>query len=123
MDRLYGRCACGDVRYSADIGSSQRCFCSCALCRLASGEPVVVGVQVPAAALHWCAGTAVFYGRPSSTRQGLCAKCGTSLCTLQPDGSVSLDVSTMEECSAIGVRSHVRATYDRTDAPLRATAL
>jgi hypothetical protein len=116
---LHGQCACGDVRYQADIGSGRRRYCTCVLCRLASGEAVVVGVDLPASALRWCAGEPVFYGAATSQlRHGFCANCGSALCTLRQDGTLSLDVSTLDDCAAIGVRSHVHADYRRGPAPL-----
>jgi|SRR5512139_4042740 len=118
MMMLHGQCACGDVRYQADVARGRRRYCGCSLCRLALGEAVVVGVDVPAAALRWCEGEAVFYGAASQVRHGFCANCGSALCTLRQDGTVSLDVSTMDECAAIGVRSHVHATYRTGHAPL-----
>lgn len=118
MTMLYGQCACGDVRYQADIGSGRRRYCTCVLCRLASGEAVVVGVDLPATALRWRAGGAVFYGTTSQLRHGFCANCGSALCTLRQDGTISLDVSTLDDCAAIGVRSHVHADYHTGPAPL-----
>jgi hypothetical protein len=111
MTILHGQCACGEVRYEADIGSGRRRYCSCVLCRLACGEAVVVGVDLPASALRWRAGKAVFYGATNQLRHGFCANCGSALCTLRQDGTVSLHVSTMDDCAAIGVRSHVHADY------------
>jgi len=121
MTMLHGQCACGDVRYQVDIADGRRRYCDCSLCRLAFGEAVVVGVDLPATALRWCAGEPVFYGASSQARHGLCANCGSALCTLRQNGTVSLDVSTMDECAAIGVRSHVHATYRTGPAPLSMT--
>jgi hypothetical protein len=118
MTMLHGQCACGEVRYEADIGSGRRRYCACVLCRLAFGEAVVVGVDLPASALRWCAGEAVFYGATSQLRHGFCANCGSALCALRQDGAVSLHVSTMDDCATIGVRSHVHANYRMRPAPL-----
>jgi hypothetical protein len=118
---LRGQCACGDVRYQADIANGRRRYCDCSLCRLAFGEAVVVGVDLPAAALRWSDGEAVFYGASGQRRHGFCANCGSALCTLLQDGTVSLDASTMDACAAIGVRSHVHAIYRTGPAPLSLT--
>ena len=118
MTMLHGQCACGDVRYRADIDGSRKRYCACALCRLASGNAVVVGVDLPAAALHWCAGEAVFYGATSQLRHGFCANCGSALCTLRQDGTVSLEASTLDACATLGVRSHVHADYLAGSMPL-----
>lgn len=111
MTMLQGQCACGDVRYQAEVDHGRRRYCGCSLCRLALGEAVVVGVDLPAAAVHWWEGDAVFYGAASQVRHGFCANCGSALCTVRQDGMVSLEVSTLDESAAIGVRSHIHATY------------
>ncbi len=89
MTMLRGQCACGDMHYQADIANGRRRDGDCSLCRLASGEAVVmVGVDLPATALRWCAGAAVFYGASSQARHGFCAHCGSVLCTSSRQESV-----------------------------------
>lgn len=123
MALFKGSCACGTIRYQADASPCRRRHCDCALCRHAIGEAVVLGVDFPASSVRWLGNPPVFYAGAGRTHQGICANCGSALCTVGADDVISVNVRTLDEAADIAPRSHVHARYDAWPAGAMAAAI
>ncbi|HET6430749.1 GFA family protein [Dyella sp.] len=111
MAMFEGSCACRTIRYQSDATPSRRRHCHCALCRHAIGEAVVVGVDFPPLSLRWLDASPVFHVGKGLAHHGVCATCGSELCTVGTDGVISVNVTTLDAAIGISPRSHVHARY------------
>jgi hypothetical protein len=76
---LTGSCLCGAVRYEADGVPYHRTVCHCAMCRRASGAPMVAWFSVARGALRWVRGQPRSYRSSGHATRCFCAVCGTQL--------------------------------------------
>lgn len=77
-DKLNGGCACGRIRFEADVDSDEAYLCHCRMCQRASGNVSLAMKNVPQSAVRWSVGPDWYRSSPIAQRP-FCASCGTSL--------------------------------------------
>ncbi len=75
---MAGGCACGAVRFEADVDSDEAYLCHCRMCQRATGSVSIAFRNVPQAKMRWLSGPDWYDSSPIALRP-YCAKCGTSL--------------------------------------------
>ena len=73
-----GGCACGRVRFTAQIDSNEAYLCHCRMCQRASGNVSLAMVGVAQSAVTWASSPDEYVSSPIAVRP-FCAQCGTSL--------------------------------------------
>ena len=81
---MTGGCACGRIRYSAEIANDEAYLCHCRMCQRATGGVSVAFKNLPKAAVRWET-EPDYYASSPIARRGHCAQCGTSLSFDYPD--------------------------------------
>ena len=76
--RLTGGCACGRLRFEADVASHDAYLCHCRMCQRASGNVSLAMVGIEQAAVRWTTEPDWYRSSPIAQRP-YCATCGTSL--------------------------------------------
>lgn len=77
-ESMTGGCACGRVRFEAEIDSDEAYLCHCRMCQRASGNVSLAMKNVPQAAVRWSVEPDWYRSSPIAQRP-YCAACGTSL--------------------------------------------
>ena len=77
-EKMTGGCACGRVRFEAEIDSDEAYLCHCRMCQRASGNVSLAMKNVPQAAVRWSHEPDWYRSSPIAQRP-YCAACGTSL--------------------------------------------
>ena len=77
-DKMTGGCACGRIRFAADIDSDEAYLCHCRMCQRASGNVSLAMKNVPQADVRW-SHEPDWYRSSAIARRPFCAACGTSL--------------------------------------------
>ena len=75
---MAGGCACGKVRFTAQIESTDAYLCHCRMCQRATGNVSIAFVNVPLARIDW-QGEPDWWDSSPIARRPFCATCGTSL--------------------------------------------
>lgn len=75
---MTGGCACGRVRFSADVDSDDAYLCHCRMCQRATGSVSIAFVNVKQAVVQWESGPDWYASSPIAKRP-FCSACGTSL--------------------------------------------
>ena len=124
-DRMAGGCACGKIRYSAEIDSDDAYLCHCRMCQRATGNVSVAFKNLPKAAVRWESAPDYFESSPIA-RRGYCAACGTSLSFEYPDSdNMDLTLGSFDDAARFlpthhfGAESMHRAWLDTTGLPER----
>jgi hypothetical protein len=80
---LKGGCACGKIRYEANVAPLFGGLCCCRACQRATGTAYNAVVGVPAAALQVTQGEPKYYDTAADSggtlRRAFCADCGSAL--------------------------------------------
>ncbi len=107
---MTGGCACGRVRYSAEIDSDDAYLCHCRMCQRASGNVSLAMKTLPQAAVTWEREPDYFRSSPIA-RRGFCSACGTSLTFQYLEGTDRMDllVGTFDDPSRFRPTSHFGA--------------
>lgn len=77
-DHLIGGCACGRVRFTADVPSFDAYLCHCRMCQRASGNVSLALINLPQANVRW-EGEPDWYASSPIAERPFCANCGTTL--------------------------------------------
>ena len=75
---MTGGCACGAVRFEAEIDSDEAYLCHCRMCQRATGSVSIAFKNLPQAKMRWLA-EPDWYDSSPIARRPYCARCGTSL--------------------------------------------
>ncbi len=75
---MAGGCACGRIRYSAEIADEEAYLCHCRMCQRASGNISLALKTVEQSAVTWASEPDWYRSSPIAQRP-FCAACGTSL--------------------------------------------
>ena len=75
---MTGGCACGAVRFEAEIDGDDAYLCHCRMCQRATGSLSIAFKNIPQAKLRWLSGPDWYDSSPIAKRP-YCSKCGTSL--------------------------------------------
>jgi len=77
-DKMTGGCACGRIRFEAEIDSDEAYLCHCRMCQRASGNVSLAMKNVPQADVRWSKDPD-WYRSSAIAQRAFCAACGTSL--------------------------------------------
>lgn len=126
---MLGGCACGQVRYSADIDSDDAYLCHCRMCQRATGSVSIAFVQIAPDHVRWL-GEPAWYDSSPITRRPYCSACGTSLGFAYRDparGSMDLTVASFDDPARFrpvehfGSENLLEAWIDTSTLPRRPT--
>jgi hypothetical protein len=126
-DTMTGGCACGRVRYSAQVADEEAYLCHCRMCQKATGSVSIAFKNVKKADVAWD-GEPDWYASSPIANRPYCAKCGTSLGFAFPDSeNMDLTVASFDDPSRFvpnqhfGAESMHRAWLDTTGLPEKRT--
>jgi hypothetical protein len=109
MAEMTGGCACGRIRYTADVDSDEAYLCHCRMCQRATGGVSIAFKNVRKAAVRWEREPDRYQSSPIAQR-GYCSECGTSLTFEFPDGeNMDLTVGSFDEPGRFVPKSHFGA--------------
>lgn len=107
-----GGCLCGAVRYRIVGTPDSSVLCHCAMCRRASGAPVVAWITVPADRFAYVEGRAAAYASSDHGRREFCSRCGSPLTfrsSRRPD-EVDVTVGTLDRPEPFRPSRHIFVT-------------
>jgi hypothetical protein len=119
-----GGCACGRIRYTAEVDSDEAYLCHCRMCQRASGNVSLAMKNLPQGAVRWEREPDYFQSSPIAKR-GFCSACGTSLTFQYLEGTDKMDLTVasfddptrFRPVSHFGAESMHRAWLDTTGLP------
>lgn len=126
---MLGGCACGRVRYAAEIDGDDAYLCHCRMCQRATGSVSIAFVQIAPEKVHWV-GEPDWYDSSPIARRPFCSKCGTSLGFAYLDetrGAMDLTVASFDDPSRFrpvvhaGAESLLDAWVDTSALPRQPT--
>ena len=105
-DTMQGGCACGAVRFEADIDNDEAYLCHCRMCQRATGSVSIAFKNLRQAKMRWLAGPDWYDSSPIA-RRPYCGKCGTSLGFQFKEGpNLDLTVAAFDDPSRFRPTSH-----------------
>jgi len=111
MSTMTGGCACGRVRFSADVESDAAYLCHCRMCQRATGSVSIAFTEIEIEKARWL-GEPDWYDSSSIARRPFCARCGTSLGFVFKDpsrGRMDLTVASFDDPSRFRPAAHAGA--------------
>ena len=91
-ETMTGGCACGRVRYSAEVEGDDAYLCHCRMCQRSSGSLSLALRNVKAAEVEWTQEPDWYDSSPIAVRP-FCSSCGTSLGFKFRNGSENMDLT------------------------------
>lgn len=127
MTAMTGGCACGRVRFEAEVESDEAYLCHCRMCQRATGSLSIAFKNLPQAKLRRLSGPDWYESSPIAKRP-YCSECGTSLGFQFKEGP-NMDVTVaafdepgrFEPTSHFGTESVHEAWLDTTGLPRKRT--
>jgi hypothetical protein len=109
-ERMTGGCACGRVRFSAEVEPSEAYLCHCRMCQRSSGSISLALVNAKLERVQW-SGDADWYDSSPIAERPYCRECGTSLGFKfkQPDKNMDLTVAAFDDPSPFKPKHHFGA--------------
>ena len=108
-ERMTGGCACGAVRFEADVDNDEAYLCHCRMCQRATGSVSIAFKNMAQAKVRWLSGPDWYDSSPIA-RRPYCAKCGTSLGFQFKEGpNMDLTVASFDSPSRFKPDSHFGA--------------
>ena len=109
-ETMRGGCACGKVRFAAQVDSDDAYLCHCRMCQRASGNVSLAMVNIPQAAVDWLSPPDLYRSSAIAERP-YCAACGTSLGFRYLDDTDHMDltVASFDDPSRFVPKSHFGA--------------
>ncbi|MCA1654167.1 MAG: GFA family protein [Sphingomicrobium sp.] len=109
-EQMEGGCACGRVRYLAEVDSNDAYLCHCRMCQRASGNVSLALFGIEQAAVQWQQ-EPDWYASSVIARRPFCASCGTSLGFQYNSGTTRMDltVASFDDPSRFVPTSHFGA--------------
>ncbi|MES2904950.1 MAG: GFA family protein [Pseudomonadota bacterium] len=109
-EKMTGGCACGRIRFEAEIDSDEAYLCHCRMCQRASGNVSLAMKNVPQAAVRWGVEPDWYRSSPIAQRP-YCAACGTSLGFRYDEDTDKMDltVAAFDDPSRFAPNSHFGA--------------
>jgi len=77
-EAMHGGCACGRIRFEAEVDSDDAYLCHCRMCQRASGNLSLAMVNLPQQSVRWTSEPDWYRSSPIAQRP-FCSACGTSL--------------------------------------------
>ena len=104
-----GGCACGKVRYEAEVDSDDAYLCHCRMCQRATGSVSIAFKNVPQAKMNWLS-EPDWYDSSPIARRPYCASCGTSFGFQFKEGpNLDVTVASFDDPSRFRPTSHFGA--------------
>jgi len=105
-DEMTGGCACGTVRYTAQVENDEAYLCHCRMCQRATGGVSIAFKSMKKADVAWESGPDWYQSSPIA-RRPYCAACGTSLGFEFPDSeNMDLTVGSFDEPGRFRPKHH-----------------
>jgi len=110
MTTMNGGCACGRVRFEAEIDNDEAYLCHCRMCQRATGSVSIAFKNVKQADVRWLSQPAWYDSSPIAMRP-YCRDCGTSFGFQFKEGSPNMDltVASFDDPSRFKPTSHFGA--------------
>ena len=107
---VQGGCACGRIRFEAEVDGNEAYLCHCRMCQRASGNVSLAMVGIEQAAVRWST-EPDWYRSSAIARRPFCATCGTSLGFRYDEGTTRMDltVASFDDPSRFRPTSHFGA--------------
>ncbi len=108
--RMAGGCACGRIRFEAEVESVGAYLCHCRMCQRASGNVSLAMFNLPQANVRWT-GEPDWYRSSPIAERPFCSACGTSLGFryLEDTDKMDLTVAAFDDPSRFRPTSHFGA--------------
>ena len=104
-----GGCACGRVRYSADVADDDAYLCHCRMCQKATGGVSIAFKNMRKSDVAWAIAPDWYVSSPIA-RRPYCRECGTSLGFEFPDSEkMDLSVGSFDDPSRFVPKHHFGA--------------
>lgn len=109
MDEMTGGCACGRVRFRAQVGDDEAYLCHCRMCQRATGSVSIAFKKMRKTDVVWETPPDLYASSPIA-RRPFCAACGTSLGFEFPDSEhMDLTVASFDDPSRFVPKHHFGA--------------
>ncbi len=89
---MAGGCACGRIRFEAEVASDEAYLCHCRMCQRASGNISLAMTGVEQVGVQW-SHEPNWYRSSAIAERPFCAACGTSLGFRYTDDTTKIDLS------------------------------
>ncbi len=121
---MEGGCACGRIRFEAEVDKDDAYLCHCRMCQRASGNISLAMVGIEQARVRWSR-EPDWYRSSAIAERPFCASCGTSLGFRYLEGTTKMDLtvaafddpSRFRPTAHFGAESLHEAWLDTTDLP------
>jgi hypothetical protein len=112
-EEFEGGCLCGSVRFRVSGVGTNRAYCHCRSCRLASGAPLVAWATFPASGLRLARGQLAQYRSSEPVVRGFCATCGTAITYAHRarPGEVDVALATLDDASSLAPECHIWVSH------------
>ena len=108
-DEMTGGCACGKVRFTAQVDNDEAYLCHCRMCQRATGSISIAFKNMKKADVAW-EGEPDWYRSSPIARRPYCAACGTSLGFAFPDSEMmDLTIAAFDDPSRFRPKHHFGA--------------
>ena len=108
-DEMKGGCACGRIRYTAEVTDDEAYLCHCRMCQKATGSVSIAFKNVKKAQVAW-AHEPDWYASSPIAHRPYCRECGTSLGFAFPDSeNMDLTVASFDDPSRFVPNQHFGA--------------
>jgi hypothetical protein len=91
-DEMTGGCACGRIRFTANVDSDEAYLCHCRMCQRASGNVSLAMKNIEQADVEW-EDQPDWYQSSAIAERPFCSKCGTSLGFRYLDDTSKMDLT------------------------------
>ena len=106
---MSGGCACGHIRFTAEVESDDAYLCHCRMCQRATGSVSIAFKTLPKASVVWSEEPDWFASSPIA-RRPFCSTCGASLGFAYPDSEkMDLTVASFDDPARFQPRHHFGA--------------
>ena len=106
---MTGGCACGRIRFDADVDSDDAYLCHCRMCQRASGNVSLAMLGIARDKVRWSR-EPDWYDSSEIARRPFCAACGTSLgFAFHDNEKMDLTVAAFDDPSRFVPRHHFGA--------------
>ena len=103
---MTGGCACGAVRFEAEVDSDEAYLCHCRMCQRSTGSVSIAFKNLPQSKVRWLSGPDWYDSSPIA-RRPYCRGCGTSLGFQFKEGpNMDLTIAAFDEPGRFKPTSH-----------------
>ena len=105
-DRMEGGCACGRIRFVAEVDDDDAYLCHCRMCQRATGSVSIAFKGIRKDKVTWAHAPDYYLSSPIA-RRPYCRECGTSLGFEFPDSeTMDLTIAAFDDPSRFVPRHH-----------------